>query len=67
MPVDRPVEATQRSPFHRPIVDGQPLGTISTNGDADRCPICGMAAMVERRCKIVCRHCRTILQSCADL
>jgi hypothetical protein len=36
-------------------------------GDGETCPICGMVAVVERRCKVVCTHCRTILQSCADL
>lgn len=31
------------------------------------CDICGSTDIVEIRCKIVCRNCGTILQSCADL
>ena len=31
------------------------------------CDICGSADILEIRCKIVCRNCGTILQSCADL
>jgi uncharacterized membrane protein len=31
------------------------------------CPICGDAEVVERRCKVICLNCKTILQSCADL
>lgn len=34
---------------------------------ADSCPVCGMAQLMEIRCKVVCLNCRTILQSCADL
>lgn len=31
------------------------------------CDICGSTDLMEIRCKIICRNCRTILQSCADL
>jgi hypothetical protein len=31
------------------------------------CDICGSADLVEIRCKIVCRNCKTILQTCSDL
>jgi hypothetical protein len=31
------------------------------------CDICGSTDIVEIRCKVVCRNCGTILQSCADL
>ena len=31
------------------------------------CPICGSADIQEIRCKVICRNCGTILQSCADL
>ena len=31
------------------------------------CVVCGSADIQEIRCKIVCRNCGTILQSCADL
>jgi ribosomal protein S14 len=33
----------------------------------DECPVCGLASLVERKCKVICRNCRTIVQSCADL
>jgi len=32
-----------------------------------QCDICGSSDILEIRCKIVCRNCGTILQSCADL
>ena len=31
------------------------------------CDICGSSDILEIKCKIVCRNCGTILQSCADL
>jgi hypothetical protein len=31
------------------------------------CDICGSTDLAEIRCKVICRNCRTILQSCADL
>ena len=31
------------------------------------CDVCGSAELDEIRCKVICRNCRTILQSCADL
>ena len=31
------------------------------------CDVCGSADLAEIRCKVICRNCRTILQSCADL
>ena len=31
------------------------------------CDVCGSADLAEVRCKVICRNCRTILQSCADL
>ena len=31
------------------------------------CDVCGSADLAELRCKVICRNCRTILQSCADL
>ena len=33
----------------------------------DVCDVCGAAAVQEVRCKLICRNCGTILQSCADL
>ena len=33
----------------------------------ETCDRCGMAAVVERKCKVICLNCGTILQSCADL
>lgn len=31
------------------------------------CDVCGSTDLAEIRCKVICRNCRTILQSCADL
>jgi hypothetical protein len=31
------------------------------------CDVCGSPDLAEIRCKVICRNCRTILQSCADL
>jgi hypothetical protein len=31
------------------------------------CDICGSSDLAEIRCKVICRNCKTILQSCADL
>jgi hypothetical protein len=31
------------------------------------CDVCGAGDLAEIRCKVICRNCRTILQSCADL
>ncbi|NUQ12513.1 MAG: hypothetical protein HUU26_09350 [Gemmatimonadaceae bacterium] len=31
------------------------------------CDVCGSEDLAEIRCKVICRNCRTILQSCADL
>jgi hypothetical protein len=33
----------------------------------DVCDRCGMATVVERKCKVICLNCGTILKSCADL
>jgi hypothetical protein len=31
------------------------------------CDVCGSRDLAEIKCKVICRNCRTILQSCADL
>lgn len=31
------------------------------------CDVCNSTKIVEIKCKIVCRNCGTILQTCADL
>jgi hypothetical protein len=31
------------------------------------CEVCGVAAVVERKCKVICLNCHTILKTCADL
>ena len=31
------------------------------------CDVCGVDAVIERKCKVICRNCGTILKSCADL
>jgi len=33
----------------------------------ERCEVCGVAAVVERKCKVICLNCHTILKTCADL
>jgi len=30
------------------------------------CDVCGSTDLVEIQCKVVCRNCRTILQTCSD-
>ena len=34
---------------------------------ADACDLCGAPALVERKCKVICRNCGAILRTCADL
>ena len=34
---------------------------------AEACDLCGATALVERKCKVVCLNCGTILKTCADL
>jgi hypothetical protein len=34
--------------------------------DETLCDICGMHALVWRKCKLICDNCRTIIKSCAD-
>jgi len=34
---------------------------------SDECDVCGSPDLAEIRCKLICRNCRTILRSCADL
>jgi hypothetical protein len=31
------------------------------------CDVCGCDALYELKCKVVCRNCRSIVRSCADL
>jgi hypothetical protein len=33
----------------------------------DTCDVCGSAELYEIKCKVVCRNCRSIVRSCADL
>ena len=33
----------------------------------ERCEVCGAAELWWRSCKLVCRNCRSIVKSCADL
>lgn len=33
----------------------------------ETCDVCGSGDLAEVRCKVICRNCRTILKSCADL
>lgn len=45
--------------------DARPAQEVSP--DTDACPVCGSVALLPLRCKVICRGCRTIVQSCADL
>lgn len=40
----------------------KPSAPLLDEGD-----VCGSPDLAEIRCKVICRNCRTILQSCADL
>ena len=31
------------------------------------CDLCGAMALVERKCKVICTNCGSILRTCADL
>ena len=33
----------------------------------ETCDVCGSTDLMEIRCKVVCRNCRTILRTCSDL
>jgi hypothetical protein len=33
----------------------------------ETCDVCGCDELYELRCKVVCRNCRSIVRSCADL
>jgi hypothetical protein len=33
----------------------------------DLCDVCGSGALIEIKCKTICRNCGTIVRSCADL
>jgi hypothetical protein len=33
----------------------------------ETCDVCGSDALYELKCKVVCRNCRNIVRSCADL
>ena len=34
---------------------------------AEPCDLCGAMALVERKCKVICMNCGSILRTCADL
>jgi hypothetical protein len=57
----------------RPVRVTEPSGNNGTAVPAfqtaflKECDICGSADLAEIKCKVICRNCRTILQSCADL
>jgi hypothetical protein len=34
---------------------------------AEACDLCGATALVERKCKVICMNCGSILRTCADL
>jgi hypothetical protein len=55
---------------HDPPIPGHILAALDRHGArqaAEACDRCGVAAVVERKCKVVCLNCGTILKSCADL
>lgn len=51
-----------------PRNDGQPASADNVeHPEREVCPVCGSPDLFDNRCKTICRNCRTILQSCADL
>lgn len=38
-----------------------------TDTDAERCEVCGVPALVWRKCKLICENCGSVNKSCADL
>ena len=44
-----------------------PTPPSPTPAVATACDICGSAKVVERKCKVICTNCGTILQTCDDL
>lgn len=40
---------------------------MSTEPAPEVCDICGSPALVEIKCKTICRNCGAIVRSCADL
>jgi hypothetical protein len=59
--------ALNRQPTTRPARPATTNPAPLRAGQLDPCVICGSDRVVERRCKVICLHCGTILQSCADL
>jgi uncharacterized membrane protein len=41
--------------------------TVESADAIATCDVCGVAAVVERKCKVICLNCHTILKTCADL
>jgi hypothetical protein len=48
------------------IAPATPLGAPTAPATVV-CDVCGSTRVQELRCKVICRNCGTILQSCADL
>ena len=46
---------------------GAPTAPAPATVVCDVCDVCGSKRVQEVRCKVICRNCGTILQSCADL
>lgn len=50
---------------------GAPAHRHATPADAKRetapCDVCGVAALIWRKCKLVCENCGAINKTCADL
>lgn len=59
----RPMGATDTLRTRMPAVS-QPQGT---EPEPERCDYCGSTDLVWVRCKLVCRNCKQINKSCADL
>jgi hypothetical protein len=52
---------------HALDAESRPQTPADARRGPELCVMCGVPAVVERRCKVICTHCGTILQSCADL
>ena len=53
--------------LHIPADDGMIVTDYATAPEPDNlCPNCGFDSLVERGCKVICGHCRGLIQSCSE-
>ena len=63
--------AGEKAESRKQEAEGAQRATHRTPRDSERdpapCALCGVAALVWRKCKLVCENCGTINKTCADL